>query len=141
MEGEDYLPWLVDGGVPTLDGGYLPWLVDGRHLPWMERTYLDRGYPKVSTPQPGQDRGYPKVGTPSLVRYPQPGQDGGYPKVGFPLAKVGTPQSGLDEGYPKVGTPLLEDLVHGGRYASCVHAGGPSCFFCYFYFCTKTRIS
>ena len=58
------------------------------------------GYPKVPTPRPGQDGGggYPKVPT------PQPGRGGG--------------------GYPKVGTtPPAKDLLHGGQYASCVHAG------------------
>ena len=46
---------------------------------------------------------------------------GGYP------AREGT----LLEGYPTLGGTQLgqhrEYLLHGGRYASCVHAGGLSC--------------
>ena len=109
---------------------------------------------KVPTPRPGQNgwKGYPKVPTPP----PQSGQDGvrGYLKVPTPRArsgqrdgergycKVPTPQprylppplarSGRGEGVPQGTYPLPRPpgqglLLHGGRYASCVHAGGLSC--------------
>ena len=88
------------------------------------------GYPPQGTcpPWPGQDRGT------------QPGQGG--TQVGYP--QQGTPQPGW--GYPgrvppRQDTPLpgqvrmggtqlgqqKEYSLHGGRYASCVHAGGLSC--------------
>ena len=55
---------------------------------------------------PGQDRGTPTGGTWVL---PGPGQ--------------GVP------GYPPPGTGQhMEYLISGGQYASCVHAGGLSCF-------------
>ena len=89
-------------------------------------------------------RGYPKLPPPSHGTYPPPGQvrmGGRYPMVHTPLAKVPTPPPGEDRGrgYPKAPTspppaklptpsPLAKDLPHGGRYASCVHAGGLSCF-------------
>ena len=104
------------------------------------------GYP------PSQDRGYP-----GRVP-PWPGQDGGtqvgYPLAGYPQARmggtqVGTPQQGTPgpgrgdypERVPLAGHPpgqvrmggtqlgnQKEYSLHGGRYASCVHAGGLSCF-------------
>ena len=88
-------------------GTYLGWWMGGGG------TYLGQGGTYLSylgwwmggnpppPSQPGQDRGYPKVGTP-----PRPGQNRGVPQGRY---------------------PLLEDLLHGGRYASCVHAGGLSC--------------
>ena len=44
------------------------------------------------------------------------------------LARSG--QRGLQDGVPpgRDGVPLCRDWVRGGRYASCVHAGGLSCF-------------
>ena len=88
-------------------------------------------------------------------RYPIPGQDWGYPnsgpRWGVPPSQVrrrgtpsqvqdrgGTPISGQDGGvhWSQVrtggGLPQLEQhsmyLLHGMQYASCVHAGGLSCF-------------
>ena len=87
--------------------------------------------PMEGVPPPGQlGGGYPSQvrmgGTPSQVRMgstPFPGQDGGTPFQG-------TPHPGLRSG--QQGYPQLEQhgvyLLHGGRYASCVHAGGLSCF-------------
>ena len=47
---------------------------------------------------------------------------GGYPAGGYP-ARVGTlPVGGTQSGQQK------EYSLHGGRYASCVHAGGLSCW-------------
>ena len=55
---------------------------------------------------------------------------GGYPGRGGTLARRGT----LAGGYPGWGGTQLgqhrEYLLHGGRYASCVHAGGFSCYAC-----------
>ena len=85
---------------------------------------------KVGTP-------WPRWGTPDQGRYPQ-GQvrmgGGGTPRY-VPPSKVGTPlaRSGWGRAYPKVftpskvGTPPPEHLLQGGRYASCIHAGGLSC--------------
>ena len=67
--------------------------------------------------------------------YPGPG-GGGVPTLA--RSRWGVPT--LARGYPKVDTPLdslpsqgryltlAKDLLHGGRYASCVHAGGLSCY-------------
>ena len=64
---------------------------------------------------------------------PQPHQAGG---GGY--QRWGTPQPGQDIGYPRWGTPWqdgvpgggqqMKYLIRRGRYASCVHAGGLSCF-------------
>ena len=60
---------------------------------------------------------------------------GGYPARGYPAG--GYPAGGTLPGYPPArsgmggGTQLgqqKEYSLHGGRYASCVHAGGLSCF-------------
>ena len=62
------------------------------------------------------------------------GEGGLYPpEVDTPVAELGVP---LD----KVGNPIhpSKDLLHGGRYASCVHAGGLSCAD-FFFFCCATR--
>ena len=79
--------------------------------------------------------GYPHLAnwgdTPSQVRmgqYPIPGQDGGYPppptsRMGYPPPRRG-PRSG--GGYPQLEQHGVY-LLRGGRYASCVHAGGLSC--------------
>ena len=117
--------------------------IGGRGYPKVQPDQ-DGGYPKVPTPFPDEGT-YPA---------PQPGQDRGYPRYLTPPpppAKVPTPQarSGWGRGYPKVPTPqprylppspgqvrtgeggglvpLAKDLLHGGRYASCVHTGGLSC--------------
>ena len=59
---------------------------------------------------PGPAGGVPCGGVPCQVGYPPPGQDGGVPCRG-----------GTQVGQQK------EYSLHGGRYASCVHAGGLSC--------------
>ena len=117
--------------------------------------FRGRGYPHLAdqgVPIPGQDEG--GEGTPSQVR------TGGTPiQLGVPSSQAmkagysiqlrgrGTPIPGQDGGYhisgqgvpPSIrlygGIPLETELhsqylLHGGRYASCVHAGGLSCFFC-----------
>ena len=76
-------------------------------------------------------------GTPSEVwwqgggGYPIPGlAGGGYPIPG--LAGGGVPHPQTWDWVPPLdlgpGTPPPEHLIRGGRYASCVHAGGLSCF-------------
>ena len=91
---------------------------------------------KVGTPlQPDQGEGVPQGRySPIQGRYPspppRPGQDGGegVPQGWYPPSKVGTTQPGQDggEGVPQNRYPP-EHLLHGWRYASCVHAGGLSC--------------
>ena len=76
----------------------------GGYLPWTGGgTYLKWGY------LPWMGGKYLDGGT-----LPRPGMDGS------------TPLLGLDGGTPREET-AEEHLKHGGRYASCVHAGG---FFC-----------
>ena len=87
--------------------------------------------PAGGVPWPGgvpcqvQPGGYPGRGVPWLGGYP--GWGGtlarGYPGWGGTLARGATLAGG--------GTQLgqhREYLLHGGRYASCVHAGGLSCW-------------
>ena len=85
--------------------------------------------------QPGG--GYPAGGVP-WQGYPGGGYPGGYPGGGYP---GGYPGRGVPWwGVPRSGTPLGRSgwggtqlgqhrkyLLHGGRYGSCVHAGGLSC--------------
>ena len=88
------------GGVPWL-GGYL-----ARGVPWPggypgRGGTLAGGYPGRGVPWPGGTlaRGYP-------------GREGGYP------GQEGGTQLGQHREY----------LLHSGQYASCVHAGGLSCY-------------
>ena len=84
-------------------------------VPWRGGT-LPGGYPSWGVPWWGVPcRGgtlagwYPARGGWYLVRVPpRPGQDGGGTQLG----------------------QHREYLLHGGRYASCVHAGGLSCQLC-----------
>ena len=90
------------------------------------------------------------VGVPCQVQpggrgYPARSSRGGYPGRGGTLAG-GVPWQGVPwlggtlagGGYPGRGGTQLgqhrEYLLHGGRYASCVHAGGLSCFLNDFYY-------
>ena len=66
----------------------------------------------------GAAGGYPGGGGSTLA--------GGYPGGGYP-AWGGTLPGG---GGTQVGQHR-EYLLHGGRYASCVHAGGLSCIICH----------
>ena len=93
---------------------------------------------------PGQG-GYPAAGVPWSGTPPQPGQDGGVPwPGGYPARGVpwsGTPPARSGWGGTLAGGGTLlpcwgrgtqvgqqkEYSLHGGRYASCVHAGGLSC--------------
>ena len=112
--GEGTLPGPA-GGVPARGG------------------YPARGYPVGGYPVGGTLPGGTLPGG-TQVRYPPPGpgQDGGYPSWGVPRSGVTPPA-----GYPPWpgqdgggGTQLgqhREYLLHGARYASCVHAGGLSC--------------
>ena len=114
------VPWqggTLAGGVPwlggTLAGGTLargvPWL----GVPWPGGT-LAGGYP-------GQGgtlaRGYPGRGVPWPGGLPWPG---GVPWPGVVPWPGGRTQLGQHREY----------LLHGGRYASCVHAGGLPCWEC-----------
>ena len=91
-------------------------------------------------------RGYPIPGL--AGGYPIPGLDGGYLIPGLdrvpppPQTWDGVPPPGPGTGYPPgpgMGSPWTwdgvppqhsEHLLWGGRYASCVHAGGLSCCIC-----------
>ena len=95
---------------------------------------------------PGQDGGVPCQGG-TQVGYPPGARTGGYPARGYPgwVPPGRVPPLGQDggmllggtlPGYPPTrsgwGDTQLgqqkEYSLHGGRYASCVHAGGLSCF-------------
>ena len=102
--------------------------------------YPARGYPVGGTPQPGQDGGLPcqggtQVGYTPLARSGWEVPCWGGTQVGYPSGQ-GTPQPGQDGGVPcRGGTQLGQEKeysLHGGRYASCVHAGGLSCMNIYF---------
>ena len=111
------------GGYPARSswGGYPAWGVPcwggyPARSSWGQGT-LPGGYSAWGYPA----RGYPAQGVPCW----------GYPARGYP-AKGGT----LPGGYPAGGVPFQggtqlgqhrEYLLHGGRYGSCVHAGGLSC--------------
>ena len=107
-------------GPMSFRGGDVPqWLVSGWGYP---------GQVRMGVPWPGQDRKYP-----NQVR------------MGYPLSRYGVPPSPTRDGVPhsqgwgtlpaRMGLPpppprlgqQMEYLIRGGRYASCVHAGGLSC--------------
>ena len=119
-----YLPGLAGGGVPCqVQLGGVPCQVQPGGEGTLPGPAGGGGYPARSS----QGRGVPCQG--ALVRYP-PSQVrmGGYPgRDPPPLPPAGYPPSqdggvgGTQVGQQK------EYLIHGGRYASCVHAGGLSC--------------
>ena len=90
-------------------------------LSLLEMGYNQPEYPTGQgwgTPQPGKDGGVPQDGLPS------------WPGMGYPPARVGvlpSPPPGMGHS-PGIGQQV-EYLIHGGRYASCVHAGELSCLF------------
>ena len=104
------MPWggtcqVQPGGYPA---GGVPW----QGVPWWGGT-LAGGYRAGGVPCRG--------GT--LL--------GAYPSRGVPY--LGTPQPGQDGGGTQLGQQK-EYSLHGGRYASCVHAGGLSCIYFNFIF-------
>ena len=106
------LPGPAQGGYPgrggTLAGGY-----PGRGVPWLGGT-LAGGYPGLG------EGGTLAGGYPGRGGVPWLG-GGGYPARGGTLPGGRGTQLGQHREY----------LLHGGRYASCVHAGGLSCFYCF----------
>ena len=67
-----------------------------------------------------------------LFYYPIPGPDGGYP-----ILMMGVPASQVWTGVPHSRSRQYqhsEHMLRGGRYASCVHAGGLSCEFTFWGF-------
>ena len=124
------MPWGSQGVGGTLPGpagggGTLPGPAGG--VPWLG------GYPGRGVPCQVQPGGYPDWGVPCQV------QLGGYPGWGgtLPGPVGGVPCQVQLGGYPGWGVPWpgggtqlgqhREYLLHGGRYPSCVHAGGLSC--------------
>ena len=91
--------------------------------------------------------GYPLAGM-GYLRWGTPGRDGVPPvrsgwgclQWGTPWQGWGTPHPGEDRGYPRWSTPWegwgtppstgqeMEYLIRHGRYASCIQAGGLSCY-------------
>ena len=146
--------WLGGGGTPSQvwQGGYsIPGLAGGVPHPKSGWGYpisgLDTSW---DTPlpwtwdgvPPGPGMGYPpRPGTgypPTWDGVPAPRPGTGYPLGwGTPQTWNRAPPPDMGWGTPpdlRWGTPLpqtdqhSEHLLHGGRYASCVHAGGLSCF-------------
>ena len=84
-------------------------------------------HPRYLPPTPGQvwQGGTPRYLPPNQVWWGQ-----GVPKGTYPLPKVPTPPDQVPMGrgdtlrYLPPLPPPAKDLLHGGRYASCVHAGG-----------------
>ena len=120
------MPWGSRGGVPCL-GGYPGWggtLAGG--VSWPGGT-LSGPAGGSTLPGPAGGGGYPGWG--GTLPGPARGVPwlGGFPGRGGTLAGW---VSWLGE-YPGQGGTQLgqhrEYLLHGGRYASCVHAGGLSC--------------
>ena len=121
------IPWPgPDMGYPS-QGGHLPGVPPPHCWPGQDGGYPSQGCPpgvspgqvRMGVPQPG---GYPSQG-------PPPGQVkmGGYP----PQYKPPPPGSGWGGGTPGTGQHM-EYLINGGRYASCVDAGGLSCLMAFF---------
>ena len=117
-----------DQGVPQ-HGYLLSWdVIPPARSEW---EYPRTRYPILGwdtpPPQPGQDGGTPGQGSPHngmgspLARSGQ----GTYPRMGYPHPGMGPPPV-LGWGTPWLGQQK-EYLLCGGRYASCVHAGGLSC--------------
>ena len=126
-----YAPGQGGLGGGTLLGGYpgkvrYPGRVPPSRVPPWQGTPSQ--VPPIMTWPRGYLPGYPQQGTPTGYppgRVPHPGQNrGGYPagstQVGYPPGQIrmGGTQLGQQKKYS----------LHGGRYASCVHTGGLSCF-------------
>ena len=110
------------GGVPGPPVGGVP----GSGTPPGDTRvrYPPRGGIWVRYPPGGTRVRYPPGGT--RVRYPPGGYPGQVPPGGggYP-GQVPPPGGGTRVGQQK------EYSLHGGRYASCVHAGGLSCWICF----------
>ena len=134
------------GGVPGPPRGVPRSRYPPRGVP--RSGYPPRGVPGSGTPPGGYPGpGTPRGGTQTPGGYPGPGTPpGGYPGLGTPGGTwPGYPPRGGVPGPPRGGTQVQvpprggtrvgqqkEYSLHGGRYASCVHAGGLSCLI-YFY--------
>ena len=104
------------GGTQTPPGGY-----PGQVPP--------RGVPGSGTPRGGTQVRYPPGGVPGSGT-PPGGYPGQVPPGGEGVPRSGTPPGGYPDPPPRGGTQVgqqKEYSLHGGRYASCVHAGGLSC--------------
>ena len=107
------------GGVPR--SGTPPW--GGTRVRSPPGGYPGQVPPRPGTPPGGGTRvryppgGVPGSGTPPWGGYPGQVPPGGVPGSGTP------PGGGTRVGQQK------EYSLHGGRYASCVHAGGLSCYY------------
>ena len=96
------------------------------HLRYPHQTWLG-GYPNGGYP----DEGYPNGGTPPQVPPLDLGTQGvpqwGVPHLGYPRQTwSGIPQWGYPDGGG--GYPTSGSTWRCGRCASCVHAGGLSCY-------------
>ena len=127
---------LITNRVRSTTRGYVFSLsnIRGGVYPGQVRT---GGYPSqermgVPQPQPGQV-GYP-IHPLSWDGVP-PSRDGVLPGQGTPIQRWRTPSQGWGTPVQIWGTPppprigqQMEYLICRGRYASCVHAGGLSCY-------------
>ena len=131
--------WMV-GGTPSQvwpGGGYpIPGLAQGTPLDLRWGTPPDMGWGPPQTSDrvpPRHGMGYPLTwdGVPPRTGMGYPPRHGtGYPQIWdrYPPRTWDRvpPPPGPEMGYPQT-DQHSEHLLHGGRYASCVHAGGLSC--------------
>ena len=124
-------------GDPNM--GYPLWPGQDGVPPRQNRTRVPPGQVRMEypppPPQPEQDWGYLLGEIRMEYPPPPPSQDRtgvppGQVRMGIPPVRSGwstppPPRPGL--GYPPFTGQLSEHLLRVGRYASCVHAGVPSC--------------
>ena len=103
-------------GAPPAGKGACPLLGRGHPLPRRRgASLLGRGHPLLG-----------KGGTPCWGA--PPAKEGGCPPAGGGVPPLlGAPCQGGEGGAPPKQHSVY--LLRGGRYASCIHAGGLSCFF------------
>ena len=118
------------GGIPSqVWVGGVPHPRSGRVGGYPSQVPLRHG---MGLPPPGPGMGYPPGWgmplRPGTGYPPRPGT--GYPPgpgMGYPPGPGTGYPPGPEMGYPPPTDQHSEHLLHGGRYASCVHAGGLSC--------------
>ena len=117
----------LGGGVPISHNAlqHFPECHGAAEGGYPSRSSRGGGYPARSS----QGGGVPCQGVPWGVPCQGGTLAGGYPAGGYPArgdTQVGYPPGQVRRGGTQLGQQK-EYSLHGGRYASCVHAGGLSC--------------